>query len=324
MNEDNRINNARSFLGSGSGKGDKLCCSCGQARAEAHVKKAIKSTFTNMDELVKYPSLYICDSCIELYNNPDFRFKAIYSDSPGSYIVIERQKALQILSDPPEQYVLSLPYSFKKHHWLHAGVSTREMARIGTDDREVVLDYTKHDIPMIIGEIVEMINIGVPRSEIISGNYSIFTLDKYPFVSDSEALISGLRHGGGVELIVKYTPAVKEKKKYEKEEENLMLTVSEINAVNFLASIAENSVYRMENGMQFWGGFFERRVNRFKELDIKAFTEKLTAALGTKEGIWTNMLKELADEDLEDIMSDIRSKTHILIAIVYGERSKNK
>lgn len=317
-------NNARYFLGSGSGNGDKLCCSCGQVRAEKAVKKSIKSTFTNLDDLIKFPSMYICDSCLELYNNPDFRFKPIFSDNPGSYVVIERPRALQILSDPPEQYVLSLPYSFKKHHWLFAGISTRETAKIGTDDREVVLDYKQHDIPMIIGEIMEMISLGVPRSEIITGNYSIFTLDKYPFVKNSEALISGLRHCGGVELIVKYTPAVKEKKKYEKQEENLMLTASEINAVNLLSSIAENSVYRMENGMQFWGGFFERRVNRFKELNIKLFAEKLTTAVASKEGIWCNMLKELTEEELEDIMADIRSKTHILIAIVYGERSKNK
>lgn len=314
--------NARIFLGSGSGEGDEMCCCCGMTRARKHISKALKPSFTDFSALIKFPSQYICDSCLELYDCKDMRFKPIYSDKAGSYRVIERQDVLKILEDPPKKFVLSVPYSFKKHHWLYAEMSSDEIACVGTDDRTVIFDYRRNDIPKIIGCIGEMLDFGIPRGEIISGNYSIFTLNKFPGIEKFEDIISPVRHSGAVELIVKYTPAVKEKKVYEKKEDNIMLTSSEINAVNLLSSIAENSAYRIENGISFWGGFFERRINRFKTLSAKEFVEKVTAAVGAKEGIWTNMLKDLSDSELEEIMQDIRSKTHILVAIVYGERSK--
>lgn len=316
--------NARNFLGSGKGKGKALCCCCGIKRADKLTSKSIKSTFTDFTALIQFPSEYICDSCIELYECKDMRFKPVFSDRENDYRVIDRTEVLNILANPPDRFVISLPYSFKKHHWLYAGISSKEVALVGTDDRTVMIDYRKNNIAAVISSIEKMIGVGVPRTEIISGEYSIFTLNKFPGIEKYESIIAPMRHCGATELIVKYTPAVKEKKIYESKEENIMLTTSEINAVNLLSSIAENSIYRIENGISFWGGFFERRINRFKSLSPKAFIEKLAASVGSKEGIWTNMLKDLTDSELEEIMNDIRLKSHILVAVVYGERSKQQ
>lgn len=312
---------AREFLGSEC-EGGEICCCCGKRRANQPIKKAIKSTFTEIDRLILSPSLFICDSCIAIYNNSDMRFKIIYSDGDG-YQTVDRESVLRLIRDPPEKYVLSVPYSFKKHHWLYAGLSSREKAYIGTDDRTVEIDYAAYDIEKVIDAVQDLINYGVSRSEIISGNYTIFTISKFgSLLQRNEEIIKPLRSGGIIELIVKYTPARKEKLIYESEDENPMLTTSEFNAVNFLGSIASNSSYRKQNGVQFWQSYFKRRINRFKKFDAKVFASKLSESCGTNDGAYVGMITKLSDSELEDMMEDIRSKTDLLVSIVYGERNK--
>lgn len=317
--QDQYAKKARVFLGSEC-DGDKICCCCGLTRATQPIKRVVKNTFTQMDKIIVSPSLYICDSCIRIYENSDMRFKIIYSEG-GGYEVIGREAVLQILREPPEQFVLSVPYSFKKHHWLYSGLSGREKAYIGTDDRTVEVDYSAIDIGDIIDTVQDMINYGIPRAEIISGNYSIFTVSKYgTLLSSNEAKIKPLRVGGLVELIVKYTPARKEKLIYERKEDNPMLTESEMNAVNFLGSIASNSSYRKQNGIQFWQGYFKRRINRFKKYDAKIFASKLAEACGSPDGAYVGLVIKLSDEELAEMMTDIRNKTDLLVSIVYSDR----
>ncbi len=317
--QDIKAKQARQLLG-GQASGEYMCCSCGLVRAEHSLHKAIKSTFTQMDRLLLSPSAYICDACKGIYDNSDMRFKPILCTGEP-YKVIEREQVLEVICDPPEKFVLSVPYSFKKHHWLYAGLSDRDKAYIGTDDRTVEVDYVQYDILHIIDTVQRLIAYGVPRGEIILGNYSVFTMSRFGrLLIECEAEISPLRFGGLVELIVKYTPARKEKLIYESEEENPMLSESEFNAVNFLGSIANNSTYRKENGIQFWSGYFKRRVNRFKKFDAKVFASKLAEACGTAQGVYIDLIISKSDEELEKMMEDIRSKTDLLMSIVYSDR----
>ncbi|MGN0686824.1 MAG: hypothetical protein ACI4KA_01805 [Oscillospiraceae bacterium] len=317
--QDQYAKKAREFLGNEC-EGNEICCCCGLPRATQLIKKVVKSKFTQMDRLILSPSIYICDSCIRIYDNSDMRFKIIYSEG-GGYEVIGREAVLQILREPPECFVLSVPYSFKKHHWLYAGLSGREKAYIGTDDRTVEVDYSSFDVSDIIDTVQDMINYGIPRAEIVSGNYSIFTTSKYgTLLLRNEAKIEPLRAGGLIELIVKYTPARKEKLIYEREEDNPMLTESEMNAVNFLGSIASNSSYRKQNGIQFWQGYFKRRINRFKKYDAKIFASKLAESCGSPDGAYVTLIIKLSDEELAEMMTDIRNKTDLLVSIVYGDR----
>lgn len=117
---------------------------------------------------------------------------------------------------------------------------------------------------------------------------------------------------------------IKEKLLYESEVENPMLSSSECAAVNFLSSMADHSKYRMENGLQFWQGFFERRVNRFKRFDAVTFASKLSESIGSSQGVYIDILQEKTNEELEAMMKEIREKTHVLISIVYGEHKKQK
>jgi hypothetical protein len=315
--------NAREFIGTKC-EGPELCCSCGLNRATKLISKSVKTTFTDFTALIKNPSQYICDSCLNLYNDKNMRFKPIYSDAKGTYRIIDRSEVLDIIRNPADEFVLSLPYSFKKHHWLYAGVSNKDVAKIGTDDRTVIVDYRKTDINQLIDNIADLLQYGVPRSEIISGKYSIFTLSKFPFVKNvDDEILKDVRQSGLVELIVKYTPAVKNKKIYESEEET-MLTEAEKNAVNLLGAIASGSEYRIQNGLQFWSDYFERRINRFKRLDPNEFVSKLAESVGTSNTCgYHDMVTALSDDQLSDIMDVIRKETHLLVSIVYSERKKD-
>lgn len=287
------------------------------------MRKAVKTTFTDFPQLIVTPSTMICSACERAYSDKNLRFKPIYADKRGEYRVIERPEVLNLICHPQDEWVLSVPYSFKKHHWLYAGLSGKHTAYIGTDDRTVIINYDEFNIPEVVEEVQDCINYGVPRKEIKSGQYSIFTLTKFPFISDSEALFELIRPSGLLELIVQYTPAVKNKKVYERNEENEMLTVAENNAVALLGSIAKASKYRAENGLQFWDGFFERRINRFKSLEPHEFVSKLSEAVGAiNNGGYAEMIRDMAEEDIQEAMDVIRSKTHLIVAIVFSERER--
>ena len=309
------IMDARVFMG-GECVGEHDCVSCGLSmRASTNYKQFIKTNFCNYDELLLSRSVYLCDSCAALMNDKDMRFKPVFFREFGKKEIPERGDVLEIIQHPLEKFVLSVPYSFKKHHWLFAGLSDRHRALIGTDSRTVVIDYEKFDVRKIIGEIIRMVNAGVPRKEIVCGKYSSFTRKKYPWIEDSEIIIDGLRPCGAVELAVKYTPATTEKIKIEGSER--MITQSERMAAYTIYSIAATSQVRIDDGIRFWGGFLERRVNRFKELPLHEFVSKLSASVGASHNIGVKDIEEMSEEMELQVMEDIREKTSLIIALAY-------
>lgn len=96
----------------------------------------------------------MCDSCEKLYTDKNMRFKLIYSDQRGTYKIINRQDVLDILCNPPKEFVLSVPYSYQKHHWLYAGLSDQHKSYIGVDDRTIVVDYDRYNIKEVVENVV--------------------------------------------------------------------------------------------------------------------------------------------------------------------------
>lgn len=319
------ISEGRIFLGTEC-NGDEVCCACGLKRAEKSLKKVLKSTFTDMPQLIKSPSLYMCDSCEKLYTDKNMRFKLIYSDQRGTYKIINRQDVLDILCNPPKEFVLSVPYSYQKHHWLYAGLSNQHKAYIGVDDRTIVVEYDKYNVKEVVEEVVNCVSYGISKKELIAGKYSTFTTVKFPFIDKLEIeLFSQVRPSGLLELITNCVPVPKKKLIYENEEENPLLTKEEINAVNLLGAIAEGSRFRQERGMEFWGGYYERRINRFKNLDSHEFVSRLAEAVNSNWDCgYQDMIKNLEDSELNNVMECIRAKTHLIVALTYSERRKNK
>jgi hypothetical protein len=243
----------------------------------------------------------------------DMRFKPVFFERIGEKKIPERADILELIKNPPKQFVLSVPYSCKKHHWLFAGLSSDKVAFIGTDNRTVVFDYESQDVPGAVNTIHEMIQGGVPRNEIIAGRYSTFTRFKVPNIEDYESKIKDMRPGGEVELIVKYTPAINEKIELGGD---IVITKSEQMAAELLLEVALRSQIRANDGIRFWGGFFERRINRFKNLPMHEFVSRLCDSVGSPT-IATYAVSELSTEDEEEVMENIRSKTNLMVSMTY-------
>lgn len=313
-----RIMLARIYMGDGVRIGKHECVSCGLSDcADDKISKKIKSSFTNFDGLMIGSGEYICKSCQMLLNEKDLRIRPVLYAEKGVRYLIERHEILDFLKDPLPEYVLSVPYSMKKHHWLYAGLSNRETAYIGTDNRTIVIDYKNNNIPYIIETVESMIKMAIPRNEIIHGKYSVYTRYKIKDIEELEKIISPLRFSGALELIVKYTPAVKNKIKIEpKKGVEVMITESEHLAAKLLEELAKKSQIRANDGIRFWGGFFIRRVNRFKNLELHEFISKLSESIGADK-IPYKLILELNESKEGQIMDDIRKKTNFILSMAY-------
>lgn len=159
--------------------GNHVCASCGREYAYKQAKKTLSSAF-NQTELFLFAGKYLCDGCLKLFGDKDGRSKCLFYPAPGEKKVIDRSEVLPLLAEPPRTpFVLSVPYSFKKHHWLFAGLSEYPLIFVGTDDAGVELDYQKNDVPEALRITGEMLTYGVPRAEAASGAYSVLTRSRY-------------------------------------------------------------------------------------------------------------------------------------------------
>ena len=300
--------------------GNYLCASCGRELAYKPAKKALSSAF-NQTELFLFPGKHLCTGCLQLFGDKDGRSKCLFYPAPGEKTIIEREQVLEILTAPPKTpFVLSVPYSFKKHHWLFAGLSVFPDVRVGTDDAGVELDYSRHDVPGAIRTVCDMLEHGVPRAETATGAYSVLTRARYGGkLLEWERILAPLRPCGGVELFVRYAPAVKKKLPFEKENDN-MFTDTEKKAADLLASVAASSLYRQENGLVFWKSFFIRRVQRYASMDLHGFISSLCGAVscpGSDLTHVTTVIDGMTDEEEKAVMETISQKPDLVVAMAY-------
>lgn len=296
-------------------RGDYECVSCGLSdRASDTINKKLKPTFVALSNLMLGKGSHICTSCVAIMEDRDMRFKPVFFTQPAEKRIPDRKDILQILKNPPDQFVLSVPYSMKKHHWLFAGLSSSNLALIGTDNRTIEIDYLKNDVKLVIETIETLISMSVPRNEIICGKYSTFTRYTVPDIQQYDEIIGTMRHCGAVELFVNYTPAPEQKIKLERKD--VMISDIEKKSAEILMDIAYHSTFRSNLGQQFWGGFFESRINRLKNLELHEFISSLMGAVGTSY-INTKLLTVLSEDEEYKIMDSIRKKTSFLVALAY-------
>lgn len=299
--------------------GDEVCASCGRLCTGTPVKKAVKTNFTDQCGLLVYGGEVLCSGCMDRLYDADMRFKpVIFID--GSKRVLARNEVLEIIQYPPVEFVMSVPYGFKKHHWLYAGLSNQRIAYIGVDSRCVVIDYDKNPAKAI-EYISLLLQTGITRDEIISGHYSLINTAKYSkLIMECELVLSEFRPTGATNLFVKYTPAIQTKQK--REAEAVMLTSTERAAIFLLRDIAVASNFRKENGLRFWDGFFLRRINRFKDLPLHEFISALSESIGCSQAALAFTMEDLDSIPADVVMDEIRTKSHLLTSLAYDEMRK--
>lgn len=300
--------------------GGDLCVSCGLPRANTPVAKGMNSTF-NCFGLFLTDSRVICPQCMELFKDRAGRSKIVLYTQKGQQRIMEREDVLSLLKAPPAaEFVLSLPYSFQKHHWIHAGLSTPRKAYIGTDDGTVVIDYERHDIPHLVDTAVDAVMYGLSRKELTAGKYSVFTRARFGATLDAwEAALAPLRHGGALDLIVRHIPAVKKKKSFTiQEEEDAVFSDTEQKAIAVLSTLAASSRYRRENGLPFWQAFFKRRIMRNVDYPLNAFFSGVARGIFCEPTLLdASLIEGMSEEDSRAVMREIKKKTDLLLAATY-------
>ena len=294
--------------------------SCGLPRANTPVAKGMNSTF-NAFGLFLNDSRFICPQCMELFKDRASRTKFLLYTEQGKQRIVEREDVLSIIKEPPaKKYVFSVPYSFQKHHWLHAGLSTPRRAYIGTDDVTVVIDYERHDVHSLVDTAIDAVMCGLPRKELTAGKYSVFTRARFGTELDAwESALAPLRQSGALDLIVRHIPAVKKKKSFTIQEEGkAVFSETEQKAIAIISTLAYASRYRREQGLAFWQSFFKRRIMRNIDYPLNAFFS------GVARGVFcdvhaldVSLIESMSEEDSRSVMREIKQKTDLLIAAAY-------
>lgn len=303
------------------------CCICGgKTDGKAlPVIKALGKTYTDFDNTIKGTSGICCKECKAVLAAKHSRIKPILVTDPGKVIIITKDEIWDVINNPPEKFVLSVPYSYKKHHWIFAGLSNPEKMLIGTDNKTIIYEQKIHK--KIANAIMELKNMGVSSAQIISGNYHPSIMAKIGIELDKlEKIIADERITGLVEFLVKYSPKA-ETKLTEFERDEGMITTDQSNTATFLALIAAGSKYRSNNGKQFWTGFFEHRINRVIDNDFATATSKLMESVDydtTSSNLLNDFINNIDEETENQIMKTLRDQTKLSVVLAYDWLKKSR
>lgn len=315
----------RRFLNGNIELGD--CCICGGKTDEnaLPVIKALGKTYTDFDNTIKGTSGICCKECQAVLAAKSSRMKPILVVDPGKVIIITKDEIWDVINNPPKQFVLSIPYSYKKHHWIFAGLSTPEKMLIGTDNQTIIYEPKIHI--KVTNAIIELKNMGVSSAQIISGNYHPSIMVKIgEKLDEMEKIIADERITGLVEFLVKYTPKA-ETKLTEFERDERMITTEQSNTATFLSLIAAGSRYRSNNGKQFWAGFFEHRINRVINNDFATATSKLMESVDydtTCSNLLNDFINNIDEETENQIMKTLREQTKLSVVLAYDLLKKSR
>lgn len=314
---------ARRLLNGNEQEGD--CCICG-GKIDGNaipVLKALGGSYTDFDNTIKAIGDKCCRHCQGVLKDSACRTKNILCQKSGIRTAITPDAVWELLEYPLERFVLSVPYSYKKHHWVFAGISTPGELNIGTDNRTI--QYRPKEDKPIKDAIVELISMGVPKPQIISGSYHpSIAIRVGKRLDELEEIIAPHRLSGLVEFITKFAPKPESSAKKFKGDER-MITKEQSNAAIYLSLIAQGSEFRATNGQQFWGGFFEHRINRVKGYPFMEATSKLMEAVGyttTRSGGLNLFLESISEETQKEIVNTIEEQTKLCVTLAYNEIKK--
>lgn len=313
------IIDARKMLSNNHATGD--CAICGGDSAEGiPVKKAVSGSFTDWQALIAAQGKTCCPECRRIIATSQMRTKCVLCVDDGDIRFVKYQDVFDVIQNPPERFVVSVPYSFKRHHWLYAGISSPERMEIGTDTGTVEYIHSKHSA--VLDAIIKMIEAGVSSIQIESGNYRPGSIALLGSVfQELENVIAGYRGSGLVRLLCKIAP--KDKNDQWRMED--MRTNEQSNAALYLLTLAKCSNFRVDNGLQFWGGFFEARINRVVDLPFDEATNKLMESLHcvANSGI-ANLIDQFDDKRKNEVMNTLRTQGKLVVSLAYSDLKKER
>ena len=306
------------------------CVQCGSSPFEnwGHVKKLGK--MFNRHEFFPNPSAsYLCHGCkkilgghsrdkpLRLYS---FRIDDVFRDVPEIIQILPADWWGILQSPPSDPIILSWAQSKKKHHALFAGYSMDGVWRIGADEESLIWE---HDLS-ILESAQSLYRAGCTKAQIVVGHYPAPLLSKiHPIIEQHERVLSPFRkkNPAPLDLIVYAIP----KSTKTKHNEPMALSSTDSKAAHLLCEIAFHSSARVENGIQFWGGYFLARIKRFMRLPLPDMVSRLIGTFGT--GVThdiVQILDAMDDQEMASISQSIRERPDLIHAAAYSQLKSRK
>jgi len=310
------------------------CALCGGSPhpAAKKVVEFLPAHFPHPD-LIDPTRAMVCAGCVAIFGGkpskitPPFRTRHVAVMADGTLRTHERVRELyQYLSAPESVALLSWAVSLKKHHLVHARAAVPGRLFVGSDNGTLEYGAAESALLPIVAELLA----GFGLDTIIEGTYSSHQIQAFGASrwAALESRIEDLRRRSPsmLSLIVYSTPkqerlagrAVRTDPRAERTDP---MNAEDSAAAFLLGEIAHASAKRREDGLQFWGGFFLHRLNRFRRLDLDSLVSRLMAECAVAphqaESV-TSILREIEKEGMTAAVSEaIRQRPALLAALAY-------
>lgn len=303
------------------------CAYCGNSPFDQHSN--LSAISDAVLALRMYPhSDTLCAGCRAVLegkpgSDPPLRMKHILC-TRGEIVLIEKEDLRGIIVDPPEgEFVVSWATSKKKHHLLHAGISTASRQLWGSDSGTIVI-MPEHRAVLLA---VEALIVCHSRRDVLSGNYSsqrIAVQGTAAWVK-SESMVAPYRGQRVLDLLC--AAAHKMTSAASKGED----MVSEIDdqATMLLFLIARGSSYRVEHGVEFWSSYYRSRIERHNHRTLNERISRLMDDLGCNPATrWIQtamtLIQRLNNEECAQIEAALCSKAALLVALAFSKHKSEK
>jgi len=301
------------------------CAVCGESpfgAGERGARGCFGSNFTDYDALADPSQEIVCAGCERLLagrpgdSPPPLRTRSVLV-SGGELEDLDRAGWWKLLIGDrglPGVAVLSWATSRKRHHWLHAGLSTPERWEVGTDHGTASWDYD----PGLAVTVTGLLILGCRKAEILGGHYPAYRLTEAVLALDAQ--LSPLRGHLILDLVVWAAPIEDLPEPPEKEQP--MIHDDDARAAELVAEIAWRATQRVKDGINFWSanGFLVRRLRRFAHQDLRTLVSRLMqeCGVGAEAGSFVaSHFRALSAEDEASILTAIRERTDLVAALAF-------
>ena len=224
-----------------------------------------------------------------------------------------------LLQSPPgEAQVVSRAISRKKHHIQFAGISVGETWRIGMDNAAATWSHS----PELLHATLSLWRLGANRIEIVTGRYSHGLLARQPKAVMEHDKTARRWRGPALDVVAFALPQDEKPKRKSKEVLPMPLSQTDQISVHLLAKLAWGSNYRVENGLQFWDGYFLNRIVRFSRLELPDFVSRTAGELGVRVSDMSkigNMIDTMNEDTQAAVSKALQERPELLHGLAFGK-----
>jgi hypothetical protein len=262
-----------------------VCACCGASPWEVSPRPAsemVGESFSEPGLLVSPYAPEVCAGCAGLLGGKPgdvptpFRMLHALATPHGVRVLTLSELHALIDAPPPGRFALVFATSKKRHAWLHSEVCDASRIVVGTDDGPAVFEPAHRPALEAVAALVAWFS----RDAIRLGQYPAPSVSRMGAAawSAAEAAVAPLRPSRTLDLLCAITPRP-EVKPAAAEEEPVMLDPDDEDAATLLTAIAVASQFRVNRGLDFWGGVYSHRVQRFARLPLPDMISRLIAEL---------------------------------------------